>query len=31
MSSEPVARFATHASTVVGADSAQAPAEPPVT
>jgi hypothetical protein len=30
MSSEPVARFATHASTVVGAESAPAPAEPPV-
>jgi serine/threonine-protein kinase len=29
MSSEPVARFATHASTVVGAESAPAPAEPP--
>lgn len=30
MSSEPVARFATHASTVVGADSTPAPAQPPV-
>jgi hypothetical protein len=29
-SSEPVARFATHASTVVGADSVPAAAEPPV-
>jgi hypothetical protein len=28
--SEPVARFATHGSTVVGADSVPAPAEPPV-
>jgi hypothetical protein len=30
MSPEPVARFATHTSTVVGAESAPTPAEPPV-
>src|SRR5689334_7200508 len=30
MSSEPVARFATHASTLVGAESAPARLEPPV-